>query len=561
MDAARRELSDARRKPEPIVLSRDSESDARLGIAPEFREEIERMSGPRADEGMTMPLGEDLLGESTRVVRLGLKRCVRTAVERNLAIQFARLGPAIGEAQVTAAEAAFDWVLFSNQQYNATDSPQQATFGTGANTNFASQLQTYSGDVGVRRTLTSGGRLTVQHRYSYTDNYSPGQSFRPNPAEQAEFTVQYDQPLLRGAGSEVTQAEIRLARNAERVSVQTLRRDTIRVVTETESTYWQLVRAQRDLMIFQRLLDRGITVRDQLQQRQILDANPAQIADARARVERRRSDVLRARTQLRLLSDRLKSLMNDPDLPPGSEVLVLPADVAVDQPVQFSLVESLSSAISYRPEVQQAILSIDDASIRQIVADNQRLPELALRLQASWASLDATGQAAYGSMFNQDFVDYVVGMVFEVPIGNRAGEAEYRRRRLERMQSVIAYRNTIQQVVGEVQSALEQVRLNYQLISQTTMNRKAAAESLRVLMVEKEKMQGMTVERLNIEFQRQEELAQAERDEAAAIADYNSSLAQLFAAMGTALERNGIRFVVPTAEDAAWPEGQRGNLP
>jgi outer membrane protein TolC len=302
-------------------------------------------------------------------------------------------------------------------------------------------------------------------------------------------------------------------------------------------------------MVVQNLLRRGEEVQAQVKARVDIDANSAQVADATARVERRRSDLLRAQTQMRIVSDQLKVLINDPNLPVGSEVVLIPSDDAQDAPIKFNLAESVRTAIQNRPEIQQAILSIDDASIRQVVADNARLPDLSLRLQTRFAALDDSMGEAYVSLLDGSYVDYVAGLSFEMPIGNRRPEAEFRRRRLERMQSVLSYRNTVQQVVNEVKAALNRVVLNYSLIGQTNLSRLAASEALRVLQVDKEQGGGYTIERLNIELNNQEQVAAAEREEIEALTEYNSALADLFLSMGTALERNNIEFVVPTTDD------------
>jgi outer membrane protein TolC len=477
-------------------------------------------------------------------VTLSLERAVKAAVRNNIAVQFATLGPAIGEAQVAAAEAAFDWTFFSNLNWTNNDSPRVTPAISSAENS-----QNVTNQTGLRRQLAGGGRLTVQQELSYTDQHSPGATFNPNPASQLQYTLQYDQPLLRNAGSEVAQAEIRVARNAERNAVQTLKRDLLRITADVERTYWQLVQAHRDLLIIQRNVERGEKVRDQLKAREKIDANKAQIADVVARIESRRADVLRAETQLKTVSDKLKSLINDPDFPIGSEVVLLPADFAVDEPVKFNLLDSLRAAITFRPEIQQAILAIDDSSIRRIVADSARLPDLTLRLQTRITALQNSFGDSYREIVDARFVDYIAGIAFEQPIGNRKAEADYRRRNLERLQSVMAYRNTIQQVVGDVKGALDRVVLNYRLIDQTRASRVANAESLRVHLVEKQELQGYTVERLNLELQKQDLLASSERQEVQALADYNTAIADLFAAMGTLLERNQIQFVVPTAAE------------
>lgn len=545
IEAAERELEDTKGQPLPVVTDRD-DGIRRLDLRADIRDELEQMAGPGAYADMTPSLGVDLTGREVRTVAINLERVIRGVVERNVQIQFARLQPAISEAQLQAAEAAFDWTLVANANYQNQDSPRVSTQGS---TIFNEEAQTVSGSVALRRNLIGGGRFAIQNDASYNDNSAPGIGQRPNPANQTSLTMQWDQPLLRNFGSDVAKAEIRLARNQERVSIQQLRRDLLRTSTEAERTYWQLVRSYRDLLIVQNLLRRGEEVQAQVKARVDIDANSAQVADATARVERRRSDLLRAQTQLRIVSDQLKVLINDPNLPVGSEIVLVPSDSAQDAPIKFNLAESVRTAIQNRPEIQQAILSIDDASIRQLVADNARLPDLSLRLQTRFAALDDAMNEAYVSLLDGSYIDYVAGLSFEMPLGNRRPEAEFRRRRLERMQSVLSYRNTVQQVVNEVKAALNRVVLNYSLIGQTSLSRLAATEALRVLQVDKEQGGGYTIERLNIELNNQEQVAAAEREEVEALTEYNSALADLFLSMGTALERNNIEFVVPTTDD------------
>ena len=60
----------------------------------------------------------------------------------------------------------------------------------------------------------------------------------------------------------------------------------------------------------------------------------------------------------------------------------------------------------------------------------------------------------------------------------------------------------------------------------------------------------------DLELTRQEDLAQQERSEVAALAEYNISITNFYAAMGTLLERNGVRFVVPDAPDSFTSGGE-----
>lgn len=549
--AAGREMVEAQLWPGPIALTRENRVEA-LGLKPEVMAELERMAGPRALAAAPAPLGPSLLTKDARVAPVTLERAIRSSVNNNLDVQFARLSPAISEAKLVAAQAAFDWVFFNNLQWNSTDEPiaSQSTspLGTRQTTN---QQQAVQDTVGLRRRLTTGGQFTIQHQATFTNVDTPNLFVIPDPNYQANLSLQLDQPLLRNFGSDAALAQVRLARNADRNDIQELKSKLIKNVTETEAAYWDLLRQQYDVKIFQRLLDQGEEVRQKLQKRRQFDVKDSTYSDAVSKVQQRKAQVIQAQRNLVVASTRLKQLMNDPEFTVGSEVVLVPADEAVDAPVEFSLADALLLALANRPEVQRSILSIDDTSIRLQLAENGRLPLLDLQVLTRFSGLGSNPGRAYNGMVDDGFVDFVAGLRFEQPLGYREGGANARVRRFEQSQAVIAYRNTVQGIVAELKNALIDVVINYILIEQTRDARLAATENLRTLEVEEQNIAAPTSEFLNLKLQRQQELAQAERSEIDALATYNTGLAKLYAAMGTCLERNRIKFEVPDAAQRA----------
>lgn len=501
-------------------------------------------------------VGEDLMGQETRLVGLSLEQSIQTAVGNNLDVSVASFNPAVSQSVLAQAEARFDWLFFAEASYQDSSIPQ-ASQGFGSSTGGVIRNASQSADaaVGLRRQLGTGGTLEVRNDLNYTnvDSSFFGTAPTPNPADTAGFAVSLNQPLLRGFGRDTNMAQINLARNAERTSVAGLRSQLISTAAQTEKAYWDLVLRYKELVIRAKLLDRGIKVRDDIKARLVQDARQAQVADAVARVERRRADVLVARTNLRLASDRLKLLMNDPALPVGSEMLIVPSQDALAEPISFSLLDAITTGVQQRPEMDIALLSIDDATIRQVVADNLRKPRLDLQAQARLIGFDDSVGDAYSDSGRNRFIDdWLIGASFEQPIGNREGESLYRQRRLERMQSVVGYRRTAQGIVLEIKNALNAVVTNAALIEQTTLSRVAQGEALRSLVVEKELTNaGYSVERLNLELNQQESLASAEILEASALTNYSKAVVDLYAAMGTVLERSRIDFVVPDANQLA----------
>lgn len=520
-----------------------------LGLAPDILTKLEQNSGPKSYADFTAPLGQTLAGEPQQVASISLKRAVLTTASNNLTLQYARLVPAVAQTDTERALAVFDLTLFASTQYQTQDNLAQRTgFGL---TPLVTVENTTNFTAGVRRKLESGGTFTLQSQLSRLNNSSPGTFPLPNPAIQPAITVQLDQPLLRNFGSDANLSDVRQAANKERDAIQQLKATMLQQVADAETAYWTLVRASGELKIAQRLLDRGEDVRTTLKNRQekAKDVRASQFSDAVATVEARRADVIRARNTVREASDRLKQIMNDPDLNVGSEVLLQPVDDPMGEPMTLSLQDVVTTALGNRPEIQRALLAISDSAIRQQLADNGRLPALDLRLQMRISELSNSASDAYNRLTDTNFIDYLVGVNYEQPIGNRGPEANYAGRVKESVQAQVTYRDVVQRVLVDVKSGLRSVVTSYQLIEQTRAGRIAAAENLRTIEVEERTIQSLTPEFLNLKLDRQQRLAAAEAGELQAVTDYNASIGRLYASMGTALERNNIAFNVPKATD------------
>lgn len=529
-------------------------SPIRIDIDDRFREDVAKIGGYDSYQGVADEFGTDLLGRPQATEPIDLQSAIRAAVEHNYALQFSRLDPVVAEAGVVRAEAAFDWVFFASTQYNSNESEQisSSTFQPARD-----ERDIIQASLGLRRQMATGGTLTIRQDFQYTDtiNNSSGLSFSPDPAWESTLTVRADQPLLRGFGTDVAREGLLLARNTERDSLANLKAQAINTVLETETAYWELFRARHNLRIVQRLLERGIETQREIRIRAEVDADPAEVADADARVQERMQTVIQSQTAVREASDRLKRAMSDPRFPVAGEVLLLPTERPVDQAIEYGLFDAYQSALRRRPEIYQALLSLDNTAIRRRVAENGLLPQLDLRAQIAISDLDDEFASSLGNAYGFSRQSWLLGLNFELPIGNRAAEATRNERRVQQLQASIAYQNTVQGVIAEVRTSLRRTRDAYERIGQSIGNRLAAANRVRVLDIQRDTIAVNTPERLNLEFQSQERLAAAEQAEIAALVDYMVGIANLHAAMGTALERNGVRFIVPDAGPTQDPFG------
>jgi HAE1 family hydrophobic/amphiphilic exporter-1 len=517
------------------------------------REELDRIGPQWQKADVSLDVGPTLTGEDPSAVRLSLKTAIQTAVRNNLGVQAARLEEGITQARIEQAESAFDATFFASTNFNRSTQPTVGIVfpGPGGPTQIIPDVddsRSWAFETGIRQRTVTGGGFEVAFGGGSNEQW-PSDLYDPNPAMSSAVRLGLTQPLLRGFGSDVNEAQIRLARNADRAALQQLRARLLATVAEVEGAYWQVVLSRQNLIIAEWLVAAGVEVRDVLARRRQYDATLAEYANAVATVEQRKANVIQARLALAQVTNTLKLLVNSPDLPVGAETVVVPVDLPVSAPVRYSLREGVVTAVANSPTVLQALLGIDNASIQSIVADNQRLPQLDLNAQLSYFGLDSGFEDSVSQLGSGDFVDYLVGATFSQLLGNRYGESLYREARLERSRSVIQYRQAVQGATVEVKNRLLEVVANFELIEQTRATRLAQAENLRALEVTEKTLAALTPEFLQLKFQTQNALALAQQSAAAALVNYNVSLARLWQAMGTGLEMN--RIEIETADPGA----------
>jgi outer membrane protein TolC len=525
-----------------------------LSLPEERLGELREMAGPESYMGAEAELGPGLLGPATLGTPLRLAEALSLAIDRDTAVRAVRLSPPIARAQLVAAEAAFDWVLFADVERSFTDQEQpvpvvgMTPVGTGL-----SRSDGFSGSAGFRKLLTTNGTLELSANLDVFNNSTPGFTRIPDPARTASLDLIFNQPLLRNFGAEVAMADVWLAENALDDAVEQTRQVFFDTLTEVQLAYWNLHQARQRLLIQQRLLERGIDTREALRGRYGFDVTDAELADAAARVETRRGDLIRAQAAVRDASDRLKRLINDPERALLEETVLRAIDEPLTVDLRFDLLEAIAGAIERRPDVRRALIAVRDELIFEDVARNAVLPQLDLFVRLSALGLEDEADDAFEEAAEVDFFNTVFGLSFEYPLGNREALSRERAARLRTLQASIDYRDAVRRAIEDVKIALRTVKTNFRLVRQTRLARIAAAENLRALEVEEQTIRGLTPDFLNLKLNRQEALARAELDEAQARSEYARAVAQAARALGLTLEQSGVE-VDPAALDQAATE-------
>ena len=503
---------------------------------------------PAATEPAVPPATGPAVGTGgERVVRMPLRELVQRAVANNLEVKVAGYTPAIEQTRVVEAEARFDPTFFTNLQYSQENVLGPSAQNAGVDLN-QTTFRTWSGQIGVRQDLESGGRVELRYEPANTErapNDETGGPFSsgidPNPFWTSELTLQVTQPLLRDFGSDVNRARIVINRNNQRVGLLEYRTELERNIFELERTHWQLVQAMRDVQIAEDLLNRTVGTGRIIWERSKHEAGRQQLSQANSSIETRRTILIRARARVRDLSDQMKRLMNDPELPVAGNVLVLPADEPLAEEVQFDEQDQINTALENRSELGQQQLRVDNAGVAADVAKNNLLPQLNLVGAVGFSGLGGNYKESVEQQWEFDAIDYTIGLQLEIPIGNRAARAIWKRAQLQRLQAIDQYRALVDEVALNVRTALRQVQTTYDEIYGSRRARLAAADALNAIEErERAEAQGLTPEFVNRKLDLQAELAQNESREAEAMSNYMIAISDLERAKGTLLRYNNI---------------------
>ncbi len=487
--------------------------------------------------------GRDL--DTDPVVRMSLHEIIHRAVLNNHDVKVAAYQPAIEGARVIEADANFDPVFFTNAQYQQKHELNGGvilnSFSGGLPfTSFTADSDQGQVQTGFQQNLGSGGQVQLQYQAMY--NWFSPQTTQFNPFYENDLTLQLTQPLLRNYGYDVNHAQIVIDRLNQRVSQLEFRKAVEQNVADIEKAYWQLVQTTDDIRIQEQLVARTEQTYKRLYNRMTekVDVSPLQVAQTQTQLELRRSQLIQFKSQARDFSDQLKALMSDPEFPVTSNVLILPADNPVEDRVQFDLQDEINTAMENRLELGEEQLKVDSAVVTIAVAKNNLLPEFDFIGSTGPQGVDSNLGDTVKDLWEFSHVDFTVGFKLQIPIGNRAARAIYRRSLLQHMQEIERYRSAIVVVAADVKTNLRAVDTAWNVLRSSRLSRFAAEDALTRIDARERTGEPLTPEFVQLQLQIQDALAQSRQAEALSLANYNIALSQLEKAKGTILRYDNV---------------------
>jgi outer membrane protein len=448
----------------------------------------------------------------------------------------------------------FDPSLTSSIGLQHSNTPQSNTVTSGV----PSLLQnTGTEDFGYQQGFPTGTLFNVTFNNSRVTSNSVRTFLVPQL--NSNFLVQLRQHLLQGMSLASNRRFITIARNDREIADEAFRQQVIFTVTQIETLYWNLVTAYED----EKAKERALASAQQLEannRKQVQAGTIAQIeiVNAQAQVASSRQALIVSQTNLQLQQLLMKNAVtrneNDPVL---ANAGVIPTD-RMQLPPSEPIVPTqdlVNEAFQRRPELTQARIDLTNRTISKRAARNALLPTVDLVANYGGNGLSgvlnpnftsATGSPTVVS--NGGYSDaltattshptYFAGFSVNIPIRNRAAQADQIRSELEFRQAEVRLQQLQNSIAIDVRNAQFAVQQNRAAVDSALQAREYAAQSLDA--EQKKLTEGLSTT-YNILTQISN-VSTADSNLVNAMSAYESSKLQLDVVTGRLLETLGIEI-------------------
>ena len=421
--------------------------------------------------------------------------------------------------------------------------------------------------------------LTAQLSYSSTRIGLNSQLFNLNPYTQGFLDLQVTQNLLQNFGRAVTGRNIRVQRNNVKVSMLQFQEQLIATISAALNLYWDLVSFHADVNARSREFGASQELVDNTRRQvDIGTLAPIEITRAESQLYTSQQDLVTARTNLLQQEAILKNYLSRNGIASAglTNLHIVPLDTfSIPEKEQVRPLEDwVGEALQKRVELQQARLNLESNQMNLVGIKSSLKPTLqafgeltnnGLSGQPTAIGLSQPGIGdligGYGNLLLQiarrAYPNYSVGVSLNIPLRNRAAQADYATSLLEIRQNELNLRKNINQIRVEVQNALvglEQARARYDAAA------KARVLQEQTLAGDRRRFElGAAIAYQVVTDQR--DLASAESAEVQSMANYTHARIALEQAIGTSLEVNQVSVSEALQGSVSQPSALPAELP
>ncbi len=483
----------------------------------------------------------------------------QTGISGNAA-SAAAAGTGAGSTTVTQTGSAIpnlDPVLVGSSRWAHTTTPQSSAFVTGTN---ASVQRNDTSSIAIQKGFLTGTNISLSLSNQNLTTNNRNADF--NPSTSGTVGLQITQRLLQGFGLAVNSRQIQIAKNNREISDLTFKNQVITTISAVMNLYWDLVSFNEDVRVKQQSLTLAEKLyNDNQKQVEIGTLAPIEIVRAEAEMAARQQDLTISQTQVLQQETILKNVLsrNGVASPAVAEAHIVPTDrirvpdVEAVAPIQ----DLVATALSARPELAQSRMQVTNSQINirgdksalkpsldavVNVANNglagqpNELPLLPGRTRSATPFFIGGYSNVLGQLFSRNFPDYSIGFNLNIPLRNRAAQADLINDELGLRQQQLALQRLENQVRVDVQNAViaqQQARARYQAAIKARVLQEQTVDA-------EQKKFALGASTIYNVILAQRDLANAQSMEVAAMSNYAKARVELDRATGQTLTNNNI---------------------
>jgi len=486
-------------------------------------------------------------GDTNKTQSLSLEEAVQMALEHNLSIQIDRYNPMLDKFALEA-----DYGVAYEPYFNAqgSDSFNSAPTPNAGLTMFEpneSDSKHYSMGIGgnnggligtpwgMEYGLTTSYDRSWFHDFSTTNGLPYSQSTQN--ATFAGLTLQ--QPLLKGFWIDTNRAAILTVKKTIQYDELGFRLAVMTNINQTEDAYYELIYSFDNLEVQKQAVQLAAQLVDENKKRvQAGTLTVLDVAQSQSQLATAQAALLSAQKGVMTNENILKSLITD-QYRQIFDTQLTPSDKLLSIPEMFDVQMSWQTALAKRPDILQAKVNIDRLDINRRFQRNQLFPELDLTGSYGRTGLTGLPGTDYDIPANR-YTTYSYGVLFSVPLSNKAARNNYKSAKALIKQAELAYRATEQSLLINVENTIESARSDFEEIRADREAREYAEQALNA----EQKKLAVGTSTLFIVLQLQNNLTATRSAEIRSLANYNEALAQLAFYEGTILEKHHLTVKV-----------------
>jgi outer membrane protein TolC len=426
-----------------------------------------------------------------RLLELSLADAVQLAVQNNLDIERERYGPRIAHTDVLREHAAFDPVVGLDASISQTKVlPESRILNFDPTTGEVIGERTllpFSKDGEVtplfKQKIITGGNYELRFintRLNEAPSSSGTRFALEDPRYESSLDLTLTQPLLRDFGIAFNSAPTRRAETAEAVAHQRVLQQILDVVFEVQEGYWNLVFQIEDLAAKResQKLAEDFLAENKIRV-EIGTLAPIELVQAETQVKIREEDVILAESAVQDAEDVLKETLNVPQIMDTWQLRIQPTDQPTFAPLSTLVLEDkIEQAFKERPDIIESQLDIESRQIARQEAENQRMPRLDLQAQGRLGAFGGDAGGSISGLPDARGYEWLFGLQFEYPLGNRAAQNTLQRRQFELQQALVGQRVLRLAIVREIREAVRGIETAIKRVEVTRAATKLAQTQL-----------------------------------------------------------------------------------